>query len=365
VPGLNADRRRDDEIAVALLRWYGESARDLPWRRTRDPYGVWISEVMLQQTRVDTVIPYFARFLRRFPDVRTLASAPLDDVLELWSGLGYYRRARELHAAAREVVTRYGGALPREVTELRTLRGVGRYTAGAIASIAFGRAEPLVDGNVARVLARVFGIAHDVRSARGSRELWVTAARLVPPRDPGAFNQALMELGATICLPRAPLCSACPVRATCVAYRDGRQAELPLLRAKAAPKPVRIVAAVIRARGRVLFARRAPSGLFGGLWEPPMVEARSIRSAQSSLKEIGVNVDRIDLIAAGSVRHVLSHRALEILVARADVPKPFAARRMAHPYEQSAWVDLDAAPLGISTLARKVLTLASGPPLTK
>jgi A/G-specific adenine glycosylase len=350
---------RDREIARALCAWFEKSARDLPWRRTRDPYAVWLSEIMLQQTRVDTVVPYFERFLGRYPDAASLAQAKVDDVLSMWSGLGYYRRARELHAAAREVVERYGGALPSEASELKKLPGIGAYTAGAISSIAFGRVEPLVDGNVARVLARVEGIDEDVRGTVGSRRLWATAARLVPREMPGRFNEALMELGATVCTPREPRCDACPLRFACVAAETGRQAELPVVTSRAKVPVVVMVAAVVRHEGEVLFARRAEGGLFGGLWEPPMVEAPSLARGLDALRGAGIDTDAAALRKVGRVRHVLSHRELDVIVAGARARSRFQANALSTaPYERAAWLDPEAADVGVSTLARKVLEAA-------
>ncbi len=239
---------------------------------------------MLQQTRVDTVVPYFHRFLARFPDVRALAAAELDDVLHLWSGLGYYRRARQLYATAREVTERYGGVFPDEAPALRGLPGIGAYTAGAIASIAYGRREPLVDGNVARVLARLEGIADPVKSPAVVRALWAAAARLLPDGRPGRFNEALMELGATVCTPRDPRCDACPVASFCVARGSGRERELPVTESKRRVPTIEAVAVVLAdAAGLVLFARRREGGLFGGLWEPPMVEgSASVEAARAA-----------------------------------------------------------------------------------
>lgn len=354
------ERERDRALASALCAWFEASARDLPWRRTRDPYAIWLSEIMLQQTRVETVVPYFERFLMRFPDVRSLASAEVDDVLSLWSGLGYYRRARELHAAAREVTTRYGGELPSEAAELRELRGVGAYTAGAIASIAFGKAEPLVDGNVSRVLARIEGIEEDVKSTAGSRRIWATAARLVPRDMPGRFNEALMELGATICTPREPGCLICPVRSMCAAFATGRQSELPVVGGRGRVPVVPMVAAVVRHGSEVLFARRAEGGLFGGLWEPPMVEASSLRDAQGALQGAGINAGAAALREAGRVRHVLSHRELDVLVVGGEASSRFVPEPPSTPpYERAAWLDPETAEVGISTLARKVIQAAS------
>ncbi len=211
----------------ALLTWYDEAKRDLPWRRTRDPYAIWVSEIMCQQTRVDTVIPYYERFLSRFPTPKALAEAEEDDVMSLWSGLGYYRRARLLHAGVKEVVAKYGGDVPKDAAERRGLPGVGRYTAGAIGSVAFGLPEPVVDGNVARVLSRLHEIDTPLGKAATEKRFWSEAEKLVAGPRPGDLNQAVMELGATICTPQNPACHECPLRDGCLARASGRQAELP------------------------------------------------------------------------------------------------------------------------------------------
>ena len=349
---------RDGEITAALGAWFDRVARDLPWRRTRDPYAIWLSEVMLQQTRVETVIPYYERFLARFPTVRDLAAADLDQVLALWSGLGYYRRARGLHLCAREVTERHGGVFPSEAPALRSLPGVGAYTAGAVASIAFDRREPLVDGNVARVLARIEAIDEDIRSTAGVRRLWETAARLVPADHPGRFNQALMELGATVCTPRSPRCGDCPVDGLCAARAEGREEELPVIAPKRDVPVVPAVAAVVRAGQRVLLARRAEGGLFGGLWEPPMVEAASLAEARALLGSLGVGPE-VDLREVGRVRHILTHRRMEVTVTHAEVRAAWRCRaKLAGPYEKAAWLDPTALEVGISKLARKVLSAA-------
>jgi A/G-specific adenine glycosylase len=254
-----------------LLAWYAVARRDLPWRRTRDPYAIWLSEVMLQQTRVDTVIPYYERFLARWPTVHALAEAPLDDVLTMWSGLGYYRRARMMHAAAQQVAAERAGVFPATADELGQIVGIGPYTAGAVASIAFGAAAPLVDGNVVRVFARLFGVEEDVRGGAGLARIWEIATALVYEPDAGAWNQALMELGATVCVPREPRCLVCPVRGACAALHAGTQAELPRLAPKAKPKEELRWALVARSADgdRVLLARRRRDERFGGMWEPP------------------------------------------------------------------------------------------------
>lgn len=353
---------RDEAIVAQLGAWFDAGARDLPWRRDRRPYAVWLSEVMLQQTRVETVIPYFHRFLERFPDVEALASAPIDDVLHLWSGLGYYRRARQLHAAAREVATRYGGELPAEAEALRTLPGVGAYTAGAVASIAYGKRAALVDGNVARVFARLDAVEEPLGGAATQKKLWATAQRMVPEDRPGRFNEALMELGATVCTPRDPRCGECPIASLCAAKAAGRERALPVTAPKKAVPIVEVVAAVIRdgKSGALLFARRREGGLFGGLWEPPMVEALSLDEARPALSALGLTLGPARLREAGRVTHVLTHRRMEVLVAAAPrSAATAAAEALAAPYERAAWLDPSDPGVGVSTLARKVIaTLA-------
>src|SRR5690349_1279246 len=261
------------DIALAIVAHYKTVQRDLPWRRTRDPYAIWVSEIMLQQTRVATVIPYWERWMARFPTVTALAEAPLDDVLAAWAGLGYYSRARNLHAGAQAVTTTFAGALPRRASELRQVPGIGPYTAGAIASIAYGERAPLVDGNVARVLARVFAIEHDIKSTAGGKAVWQRAGELMEalPADaaPGDLNQGLMELGATLCAAAQPRCLVCPLARDCEAARTGRQDELPVVaaRRKASELPLLARTAVwIEDAGEIVLVRRTPDGLFGGLW---------------------------------------------------------------------------------------------------
>lgn len=272
---------------------------------------------MLQQTRVATVIPYYRRWLERFPTIRALADAALDDVLATWSGLGYYSRARNLHRCAREIVERHGGALPRSAAQLRDLPGIGRYTAGAIASIAFGLREPVVDGNVARVLARIQLLELDIKSSAGMRALWRLAGQMVPANAPSDFNQGLMELGATLCTPTRPNCLLCPVTDLCGARASGRQHELPrkAKRKKTSELPILATSAlwVVR-RGRLLLARRAPHGLYGGLWELPQTDDPA--RLETLLPE-PARVVALESVAEH--RQILSHRQLEIRVFRADV----------------------------------------------
>jgi A/G-specific adenine glycosylase len=266
------------DLRAKLLRWYRRSKRDLPWRRTRDPYAVWISEVMLQQTRVAAVLPYYERFLARFPDVAALARADEEQVLALWSGLGYYRRARALHAGARAVMERHAGELPGDPGALRDLPGIGRYTAGAIASIAFDRPEPVLDGNVRRVLSRLLAL----RDA-GDSTLWALARTLVAGPHPGDLNQALMELGAIVCTPRGPRCDLCPLRRACKARASGDPESVPARREAAPPVTVRVAVAWIPRGGRVLL-QRSGNGPLRGAWDLPAIEVRRGEKVESALR---------------------------------------------------------------------------------
>jgi len=257
------------KIAAPLLVWYQQKARTLPWRGSRDPYAVWVSEIMLQQTRVETVIPYFDRWMQRFPTLQSLALGSEQEVLQVWEGLGYYSRGRSLHKAARMVVEKFNGALPRSSQELENLPGIGRYTAGAIASIAFGQDEPALDGNIRRVLARLFSMRLPARSPEGEKRLWQLARQCLPMGQAGDFNQAMMDLGATICTPQKPACLVCPLNSQCQARAEGLQEELPHLAVRLPVPHYTVTAAVIRRDGTVLIARRPSRGLLGGLWEFP------------------------------------------------------------------------------------------------
>jgi len=263
------ERRRAAEIAGRLLEWYGRHGRDLPWRRTRDPYHIWVSEVMLQQTRVETVIPYYQRWMEQFPTLQALAEAPEEQVLKAWEGLGYYSRARNLHQAVREVAERYGGSVPDDPEAVAGLKGVGPYTAGAILSIAFNRPVPAVDGNVLRVIARLYAIADDIALPATRTAIAKLVRAMIPEGRASDFNQALMDLGATICTPRSPRCLLCPVREACEGLRAGKVGELPVKGKARAPRPVERAAALLEQNGRLLLTRRPPGGLLAGLWELP------------------------------------------------------------------------------------------------
>lgn len=350
--------KKNADIRGPLLAWYDRQKRDLPWRRTRDAYAIWLSEVMLQQTQVATVIPYWEKFLARFPTVEALAAAPLEDVLAGWRGLGYYSRARNLHRAAQEVVARFGGRLPSTAAELLTLPGFGRYTSGAVASIAFGEEAPLVDGNVARVLSRLFeveGVPGD--KAREAR-LWELAGVLVKGERPGDLNQALMEHGATVCRPESPLCLLCPVRDACLAYRHGRVDELPPAKVRAAPKRMTLALAVWAHGDTLLFARRAEKGLFGGLWELPAAEVDEAtpdaEAAEKLATALGVAVSVKG--ALGTVRRQLTHRDLTLRLLRVS-----GGKRPTHSaaFRELRWcTPAQAAELGMSTAMQRALDAA-------
>jgi len=258
-----------------LLAWYAAHARDLPWRRTRDPYDVWISEIMLQQTTVTAVIPYYLRFLAAFPTVVALASVEEHDVLKLWEGLGYYSRGRNLHRAARVIVDEYGGEFPVTVAGLAALPGIGRYTAGAIASFSRDVRAPIVEANTLRLYARLLGFAGNPRSTAGQRLLWDFAERLLPSRDCGRFNQALMELGATVCTPVDPDCQSCPLCRDCLAFRDGTQHQIPVPKPRPAVTQVVEAAIAVRKHDRYLLRQRGPTERWAGLWDFPRFELSS------------------------------------------------------------------------------------------
>jgi len=303
-PDTNGDGARIPALRGALVAWYAQEARELPWRGTEDPYRVWISEIVLQQTRVETAIGLFERFVARFPDVAALAAASIDEVLKAWEGFGYYRRAHNLHRAAQEVVDRHGGRVPASVSELRALPGIGPYTAAAVASIAFGLDEPALDGNLLRVLSRLFRIDGDPRRAATRRELGERARVLFVPGEAATFNQALMDLGARLCVPRSPRCHQCPVASWCDAHRDGQEALYPRRGPRRAVPHVDVVAGVVwdveplAEGGRLLIAKRHEHDMLGGLWEFPGGRVEDGESYEEALRrelaeELGIEV-RVD-----------------------------------------------------------------------
>lgn len=347
--GATLDRAKRDTIRRRLVAWYRGAQRDLPWRRTQDPYRIWLSETMLQQTRVETVVPYYERFLERFPDVEALAASDEEDVLRLWAGLGYYARARNLRRAAQMVVRDHGGELPREAAALSALPGVGRYTTGALRSIAFKEAAPIVDGNVRRVLARLFAA-----KAMPDTDAWRLAEELVPEREPDVFNQAMMELGATVCTPRKPACDDCPLDGACDARASGQPETYPAPARKAKSRSVRALGGILRRRGRILLLRRPSHGLLGGLWEIPNVADAGVAALVELVRaRTGLRVTAGE--ALGGLRHQFTHIDLELDVVALD---DRGGRLAAGARAEARLCDPDdIAALPLSRLMKKALAL--------
>ncbi len=318
------------EVRRRLLDWYALNRRDLPWRRTDDPYRIWVAEVMLVQTQVETVLPYYHRFLESFPDVCSLAAADLDEVLKLWEGLGYYARARNLHEAARIVVEQHGGRLPADEPGLRALPGIGPYLAGALLSIAFDQPSPAVDGNVRRVLSRLYDLSQATRAA-----LHRAGAPLVSER-PGDVNQALMDLGSAICIPRSPLCSECPLTNRCLSRARGTVNERPSRRPTRKRPHYDIAVGIIWRDDEILIAKRRTDGLLGGLWEFPGGKTEPGESLEAAVvrevgEELGIEVEPGEKIAA--VDHAYSHFEITMYAYhchfRAGTPRPLGCQEFA------------------------------------
>jgi len=352
----NAERGTRDLIRP-LLRWFSRHARDLPWRRRRDPYAVWISEIMLQQTQVKTVVPYWKRWMRELPDVRSLASAPDQRVLKLWEGLGYYSRVRNAQRAAAQIVDRHGGEFPRRFEDVLALPGVGRYTAGAISSIAFDEPRPILDGNVIRVLTRLFGIGGDPHGKKTNARLWRLAEELVTRAGSSrcsAFNQALMELGALVCTPRAPRCGACPLRRNCNASRTGRAGELPRLARRAVVTERRVIAFVVERKGKFLVRQRLGGVVNAQLWEFPNIEAPLVDGATPGelLREhLGLRVRALQPL--GRINHSITRYRI-----RLEAYRVVPSRRDARLLGRDCWLslaELDALPF--TSAHRKVLEM--------
>ncbi len=342
------------ELAAQVVRWQAAHGRNhLPWQNTRDAYRVWLSEIMLQQTQVATVLEYYTRFLARFPDVRQLAAAPQDEVLALWSGLGYYSRARNLHRCAQIVVHQHGGEFPRTVDELAALPGIGRSTAGAIAAFCFGARAPILDANVRRVLTRVLGFGADLAEAKNERALWQQAEALLPRQDLShampRYTQGLMDLGAGICLPRNPNCLLCPLQEACVARRDGNPLDYPV-RTRKLKRSAQAWWLLLRkdGAGRLWLERRPPTGIWAGLYCPPVYDSRA---ALDEALQLHASCDARDLPA---FTHVLTHRDLHLhpVLASDATPQPNA-----HCAEQqSGWFAPAQWPaLGLPAPVRKLL----------
>ncbi len=289
-------------LPIPLLAWYRENARDLPWRREPTPYRVWVSEIMLQQTRVAAVLGYFARFMEAFPTVRDLAAAPEDQLMKLWQGLGYYSRARNLQKAARQIVADFGGEFPGDYAALRSLAGVGDYTAAALASIAFGQPVPAVDGNLLRVSARIMGDRTDITTAKGKKHFTAALQEIIPLDCPGQFNQAMMDLGAMVCLPNgAPLCDKCPAADFCAAHREGTTGEIPVRPAKKPRKIQERTVYFLFYEGKVALRRRPSRGLLAGLWEYP----NELADAPDPLSAWGLQAGEPEF--AGTGVHIFTH----------------------------------------------------------
>lgn len=336
------------KVSELLLPWYDAHARVLPWRGIHDPYRTWVSETMLQQTRVETVLAYYPRFLEAFPDLQTLAAASEDEVMKLWEGLGYYRRARNLHRGARQVVEEFDGVLPSSVAELMKIHGIGAYTAGAIASIAFDKAVPAVDGNVIRVTSRVHGVRENVGIPSVRRQIEALAAEMVPLKRPGDFNQALMDLGATVCTPGTPSCERCPLTAICSAFREGDAEELPQLPDRRPPREMPCDVCLIYSGSRVLMRQRTEA-LLGGLWIFPMLDGwHTLRQLPGAIRRrTGLSVS--DVQHRGEARHIFTHQVWQM--------KLYAMRTdMAHAPEGWRFVSLeDMEALAIPTAVRKAV----------
>jgi A/G-specific adenine glycosylase len=319
-------------ITEKILIWYAQHQRDLPWRKTRNPYSIWVSEIMLQQTQVETVIPYYKRFLSRFPTIRSLATSSLDDVLKVWENLGYYSRARHLHAAAREVMTKGRGKIPKTLDGLRSLPGLGPYTSAAILSFAFGERIAAVDGNARHVICRLFAIKDSIHLGKTQRRISAIAAELVPEKDSASFNQGLMDLGAFICSPRKPSCDLCPLSSFCQAFGRGLQDSLPVNK-KRDPLPHKDITAGIIAdnKGRLLITQRPMIGLLGGLWKFPGGERIPKETLEDALKrsvreELGIRIRVKKRVL--SVRHAYTHFriTLHAFHCRLEAGRPQALR---------------------------------------
>jgi len=343
-------------FATALLDWYKEHKRDLPWRKTDNPYHVWLSEIMLQQTQVKVVTPYFLRFLSEFPTIKDLAQADLEKVLALWSGLGYYARARNLHMAAKQICEHYQGVFPADREQALSLKGVGRYTAGAVHSIAYGKPEPIVDGNIRRVMARFTGIEEPLSSS--PELLWSLLARVV--RDPvvrcsvSQFNQSLMELGALVCVPGNPKCGVCPIAFGCRARKRGAQGKIPVPIRPPRVEKKSFIAGVIQSKGRLLLNRNPTNGLIEGLWDLPLVQS-DFKGPVSELpadflREHGLKVKVIGELS--NVRHQITFRRLLF--------RPILLRLEREAIEGAdwRWAYMDSKQVPVPSYVRKIWALS-------
>jgi len=352
-PATASAEARNPHAAVrrTLLAWFRAHARALPWRGTRDPYAVWVSEAMLQQTQIATVTPFYQRFLEAFPNVTALAEAPLEQVLQLWSGLGYYRRARRLHEAAKKVVADFAGQLPADYASLRTLPGIGDYTARAVLSIAFNRAYAVLEGNVARVVARLFLLRGNLHQRLFRQRVETELADLLSSRSPGDFNQALMELGQTVCLPRGPRCPACPIAPWCGGFRSGHPETLPLVRPRRAAESHCLAVALLRRGTRVAMTRGLGDGLLDDLWNFPAAFGRTPAAALEALQaklRLLTSVPFSMSEPAAEFRHGITYRSISGRVYPVVTPRAMRHRSL-------RWFELQQLPqAAISQLTRKI-----------
>ena len=348
---VSSSRSSADEARRSLLRWYQRRSRALPWRKSRNPYTIWVSEIMLQQTQIETVIPYYQRFIREFPTVSRLAEAPLERVLELWSGLGYYRRARNLHRAAQELVEKHKGLFPRELKQALLLPGVGDYTAKAVLSIAYNQPYAVLDGNVARVMARFLALRGNLHQPRFRRRIEENLESLLSRRSPGNFNQAVMELGQTVCLPRSPRCPVCPLRKWCRGFQSGGAESYPQPRPRRQAEQWHLATAVLRKNQQIMLVRGLDDGLLGDLWNFPSALGRDNSEALAQLKEKLCSLLGTAPSLKGpehKLRHNITHRSIQVHVYKGILNSRTTGKRFRWFHPRSV------GQAAVSQLARKI-----------
>lgn len=341
-----------------LLKWYANNARDLPWRHTTDPYAIWLSEVMLQQTQVKTVISYYEKFLEQYPTPFDMAAAPLEEVLKQWEGLGYYSRARNLYKGVQSVVKDHGGIVPQDPKTIKSLSGIGSYTAGAILSIAYGLPEPAVDGNVMRVLTRIFTISEDITKAKTKTQLEELLRQILSSEQAGDFTQAMMELGALICKPKNPQCSQCPVIDFCKAKKENTIAKFPVKKKKKPPKHMPVAVGLIHSQNQFLICQRQETGIFHKLWCFPFIEYSEL--PENTLKEYLKSRLALDIVPEnmiGTVKHTLTHRQMEMAVFWCNLKQPLEVKN-------GHWIHLDQeTPYSIPIAHQKIINFLNNQPL--